>query len=110
MGIGILLPGIMAVIGDDQGDAGLPGHAQKVLVHQLLLIHPMILHLQEIIPLSKQIPILQSCLSCLFIKAAGKKPGHLPRKARGGADQALMVLPEHILIHAGPVVEAFLKS
>ena len=110
MGIRVLRAGIVAVIGGNQGNPGLPGHAQEVLVDQLLVLKPVILHLQEEIPVTKYLPVGNGSFLCLFIKAPGKKPGNLARKAGRGTDQPFMVLPEHLLVHARPVIESFLKS
>ncbi len=110
MSIRVLRSGVVAVVRGDQRDPGLCGHADKTLVDELLVVQPVILQLQEEVPLSEYIPVGQSCLFRVFIESLSNKPCHLTGKAGGGTDQPFVVLPEHFLIHPGSVIETFLKS
>ena len=110
MGLRIRVVCVMAVICDHKRDTGLPGHPQKRLVHQLLILKPMVLHFQVEIPLSEDLAVGECRFLRLFVKTAYEEPGYLSRETGGGTDESLVVLTEYFPVHAGPVVEAFREA
>ena len=67
-------------------------HAQKLLVYQLLIRNSVILQLQKVIVLSKQILVITSGLPCLLIQPPHQITRHLTGKAGTQRNDALMIL------------------
>ncbi len=78
----ILRVSIMDVIRRHQLDPRLPGHPKQGLVHKLLLLHPVILKLQEEIPLPEDLLIPKSGFLPLLIHIPQDIALNLPRKTR----------------------------
>ena len=102
----ILGIGIMTVICSDELDPGLLRHPKQRLIHQLLLGDPVILQLQEEVPLPEDLLIGQSRFLRLLVESAGEISGDFSCQAGGSADDPLMVSAEDLLVHARPVIIA----
>ena len=72
---------IVAVVGRHQIDPGLLMHAQELLVDDLLLRDPVILHFQEKIAFSENALITERRLLTFLIHTPGKVAGDFPRQA-----------------------------
>ena len=72
---------IVAVVGRHQIDPGLLVHAQELLVDDLLLRDPVILHFQEKIAFSENALITERRLLTFLIHTPGKVAGDFPRQA-----------------------------
>ena len=110
--VGRRVPGIriVNVICGRQPDAGLLAHAHQLGVHQPLLRDPVVLKLQEKIPLSENLLISEGRLFCLFIKVPHQIPLNLPGQTGRESDEPLMVLPQQLQIHSGFIVKSLHKT
>ena len=110
MGLFILRIRVMHVVCDRQRDVQLPAHGKQGGVHQPLRRNPMILQLQEKIALAEAFLIFQRRLLRLVRKALLDVSRHLSRQTGGKGDDSLMVLLQHLHIHARLVIKAFREA
>ena len=102
--LGVLRVSVVDIIRGNQRYAELLAHAQQRRVDCPLVGNAVILQLKEIIALSETLLISLRGLLCLLIEPFCQEPWHLARKTRGERDQALVILPQHLHIHARSVV------
>ena len=110
--MGALIPGIriVYVIRRHQLDFQLPAHAQKLLVHRLLLRNPMILKLQKIIPFPENPFISQCSAPRLFIHSTYQIPLHFSCKAGAQRNNSFMVFLQYLHIHPRFIIKTFYKA
>ena len=97
---------VMAVVGNHQGDAGLPGQLFQAGVHIVFVFEAVILKLQKEIVRAKNLPVAQGRLFGGGVLAPQQGPGNLAGDAGGKGDEALVVLAQQLKVHPGAVVKA----
>ena len=105
VGVEVLLPEEVDVVGGHEGDARLPVDVEDLAVHLLLLGQSLVLHLEEVVALAEDVLELQGRAERLLGLAAQELLGHLAAEAGGQGDEALVVLPQEVLVHARLVGE-----
>ena len=106
VGLGVLLPEVVCVIGAHHGDARLLMEPQDTLVHDGLVPDTVVLKLQIKVVRSEDFAHLQSVVFCVFILPVPQHPGNFARQTRGQGDQPLAVLFQQRQINAGLDVKA----
>ena len=106
MHLPVLLPDIVAVVGDHQGDAGLPCDFQDIGVYIMFILQAMVLELQIEIPLPENTLVVEGRRLGPLIIPPQQGPGHLPGQAGGQGDEPLVVLLQQLEVHPGLVVKA----
>ncbi len=110
MGLHVLLVGVVAVVRADERKTFLLMHADELAVHMLLLRDPVVLQLEEEIFLPENVPILVRRLLRRLVVAPGDRLRDLARKAGRETDEAAVILPQNLLVDAGPVIEPVDKA
>ncbi len=110
VGLHVLLVGVVAVVRADERKTFLLMHADELAVHMLLLRDPVVLQLEEEIFLPENVPILVRRLLRRLVVAPGDRLRDLARKAGGETDEAAVILPQDLLVDAGPVIEPVDKA
>ncbi len=108
--LGVLAGKIMRVVGRHQRDAGLAGKADQLRQDHIVLFQTVVLKLDVIVALAKQVLIVQSDAFCPLIVPGQDGLGHLPRQTGRQADQAFVVLFQQVLVDAGLGVKTFEKA
>ena len=90
----ILLAEIVGVVGGDKGDACFLMDADQRGIHLLLGRNAVVLELQVVAVLSKQLPHLQCHRLSLLILPRQQQLGQFSAQAGGAGDQAASVLPQ----------------
>ena len=99
----------MGIVGGDQGDARLLMEAQQPPVHLPLDRDAVVLELQIVAVLPKQLPHLQGCLLRLLVVPRHQQLGDLSAQAGRAGDQAAAVLPQQVHVNAGLDIKALQK-
>ena len=110
MGLFILRIRVMHVVGDHQRDVQLLTHGKQSGIHHPLRRNPMVLQLQEKIPLSEALLVFQGRLFRLVHQTFLDVPRHLSRQAGGKGDDSLMILIQKLHIHTGLIVKALCET
>ena len=105
----VLPPEVVGIVGGDQGDARLLMEAQQPPVHLPLDRDAVVLELQIVAVLPKQLPHLQGGLLCLLIVPRHQQLGDLSPQAGGAGDQSAAVLPQQVQVDARLNVKALQK-
>ena len=98
---------VVGVVRADHERADLFGDLQEPRRHTLLLLHPVVDHLDEEVLLAEDILILARHAERLIVVVPQKEAVDLASQTRRRADQSRAVLREQLLVHAGAVVEPF---
>ena len=99
----IVLAGVVRVVGRDQRDPGALRDASQALVDPRLLLHPVVLDLEEVVVTEHPL-ILEGRLFGAGFVGVEQPAGHLAAQAAGERDQTLGMLGEQRLIDARLVV------
>ena len=110
VGLFILRIRVMHVVGDHQRDIQFLTHGKQGGIHQPLCRNPMVLQLQEKIPLSEAFLVFQRRLFRLVHQTFLDVPRHLSRQAGGKGDDSLMILIQKFHIHTGLIVKALCET
>ena len=110
MGLGVLLPEIVGVVGADQGNARLLVQAQQAPVHRGLLGNAVVLKLQIEIATSQNVLHGQGIFLGPLIVAADQAAGNFTGQARRQADEALGVPAQQVQVDAGLDIEPVHKG
>ena len=102
----VLFPQIVGVVGGHQGDARLLVQPDQPPVHLALDRDAVVLELQIVAVLPKQLPHLQGCLLRLLVVPRHQQLGDLSAQAGRAGDQAAAVLPQQVQVDAGLDVKA----
>ena len=92
---------VVGVVGDHQGQAGLPGDAGNAQVHLPLLGEPVVLELQVEAVGTEDLRELQGGGLGPVVVLVQQQLGNLARQTGREGDQPLMVLPQKRQIHPG---------
>ena len=103
---GVVAAQVVAVVGGDGGSARLGREAQQVGDDRGLLGQAVVHDLHVEVALAEDVLVLEEGLLRRGVIAPGQRPGHLALEASRKSDQPLRVLPQQLLVHARPVVEA----
>ena len=106
----VILVRVVHIVRRYKRNIQLLAHAQKLLVYQLLIRNSVILQLQKVIVLSKQILVITSGLPCLLIQPPHQITRHLTGKAGTQRNDALMILFQRFSVYARPIIKALYKS
>ena len=104
--LGIFLAQIVGVIGGRHGDAGFPRQLDELRQNDVVLFQPMVLQLDVIIAFSEQIPIPQGRGLGPLVVPGQNGLRHLTGQTGRQADQALVILFQQLLVHAGLGIKA----
>src|SRR5271157_614952 len=110
LGVRIFVVQIVAIVGDNQGDAGFLGEANQFAVDALFDLQALILNFQEEVPFPENVAELVGIIAGqveLFLDDAFRDRA---AQAGGEGDETLAVFREEIVINARLVVEAFEES
>ena len=108
---GRVLPGeVVGVVGDHQGDAGLPVEAEDALGRLPLGGDAVVLELQVVAPRPEDLLHLQGVGLGPLVVAPQEEPGHRPRQTGREGDEPLRVLPQQVHIHPRLDVKALQKG
>ena len=105
--LGIALAEVVHVVGRHQREIQLPGQRQDALVDDLLILDPLVLHLEEEVAGPEDIAQagggLERGPGLLDLECAG----HFALEAAAQADEPLGVLGQQVLVDARAIVEPF---
>ena len=106
VGLVVLAAEVVRVVGGHEGQARLSVEPVESLVHPPLLLDPVVHHLQEEPLAAEDVAQDAHRLQRGRLLAGADVLRHLAREAAGEPDQPLGVRGQHVLVDAGPVVEA----
>ena len=106
VGLGLLAPDVMQVVGHDQGQVDLRGQAQELLVEARLLGQAVVLQLEEEVVLAEDVAVLAGDRAGQLPVLDLERLGHLAAEAGAEADEALAVLRQVLAVDARLVVVA----
>jgi hypothetical protein len=101
---------IVAIVGGDDGNAGLLGNLDDAGVDLFLIGHAIGLHLQEVVAPAHDVVVLARHLLGLFHAAVEDRARHRAAQARGQGHQSLGVPTQQLPVDARVVIEALQKS
>ncbi len=105
VGLGVVLVHVVAVVGGYQWKVGLTGDLDQPLPDHPLLLHPVVLDLQEIPIGAEYLRVLPSDREGPVGIARQQSLGHLAADAAGQADQPARMLGQELVVDARLVVE-----
>ena len=110
LGDGVGPTEIVGVVGGHQRDAGILVKAQQTLHDLGIFRKRVILELQIIAIRAKEFSHCQGLLLRRLILSVPEEAGDLPCQAGRQGNQPLVVLPQQVLVNAGPDIKAFGKA
>ena len=97
----ILSAEVMGIVGGCHRDAGIPCQLDKLRQYLRILCQTMVLQLDIIVALAKQIPIpKRHCFGTVVIPSE-KRLRDLARQTSGQTDQTLVILLQELFVHPG---------
>ncbi len=103
MRLGIVLAGVVGVVRGDQRNPGALREARQALVDASLLLHPVVLDLEEVV-ITEHALVFAGNLLRTGVVTLEKPARHLPAEAAGERDQPLRMLGEQRLVDPRLVV------
>ena len=97
---------VVGVVGGHQGNPRLSVEAENPGVHRLLLVDAVVLNLQVVAVLPKDVPHLQGVGQRPLVVPRHEPPGNFPAQAGRQGDEALTVGPQQLHIHPRSAVKA----
>ena len=97
---------VVAIVGRDQRDSGLPRELDQVRVDPLLVGDAVVLHLQVEIALAEDVAQVVRGLPGGVEAVGGERGGNLAAQARRKSDQAVRVTGQQVFVDPRLVVEA----
>ena len=106
MGDSVVLVGVVAVVGGEEGCIYRTGDLNQLRVGPMLFRYPLILELHEQVVATED--LLQATCLCesLVVVVAQQRLKHVPSQTTCGGDEPLTVIREDLPVHAGLVVIA----
>ena len=101
VGVMLILPHVVGVVGGQQPHADVLGQANLVVQDGQLIIDAVVLHLDEVAPRTHDVSVALGDGPGLGVVPLQECAVHHPRQAPGGHDQALAVLRQQFVIDAG---------
>ena len=106
LGARVSLGEIVAIVGRDERDSGLPRELDQVRVDALLVGDAVVLHLQVEIALAEDVAQVVRGLPGGVEAVGGERGGNLAAQARRKSDQAVRVTGQQVFVDPRLVVEA----
>ena len=106
----VLAGKVVGVVGAHQGDTRLPVQAQDALVHLALGGDAVVLELQVVAVLPKELPHFQGHLFGFVVLPRHEELGDLAAQAGGQGDEPAAVLPQQVQVDTGLDVKALQKG
>ena len=103
VGLRVLFPAVVGVVGDDRGDVELPGDVEEALADPRLDVDAVVHQLEEVVLLAEDVLPLRGGLERLGLMAEPQPGLDLAGRAAGGGHEALRVLGDQLLVHPGPL-------
>ena len=103
--LGVFLPRVVAVVGDDRRDVQLLRDVEQAVADPRLDLEAVVHQLEEVVLRAEDVAPLGGGLERLFFLAEPEPGLHLARRAAGGRHQAPGVLADELLVRAGPLGE-----
>ena len=102
----VLFAQVVGIVGGYHGDARFPRQLDELRQNDVVFFEAVVLQFNIVIALAEEVAVPQGRALGPVIVARQKSLRYLARKAGGKADEALVVLFQELLIHAGLGVKA----